>query len=124
MRPEALRAISATIVFSLTTMVVEFLAVPQWARIIPGVLMVFFLPGYAIVRTLLSTRSISRGERLLASIAVSIVITICTSVLLGLTVGLSQRSIALGLSGVTFWACLVGLLRERHDWRSYEDSDE
>lgn len=124
MRLKALRAISATAVCALVTMVIEYVAVPQAARIIPGALMVFFLPGFATVRAVLPARDMSGGERLLASLGVSMVITICTSVLLGATVGLSQRSAAVTLGGLTLVACFFASIRERRDWRSFEDLDE
>jgi uncharacterized membrane protein len=121
--PGKLRAISATAVCALMTMAIEYAAVPPAARIIPGVLMVFFLPGFATVRAVLPSRDMSSGERLLASLGVSIAITICASVLLGATVGLSQRSAAVALGGLTLMVCFFVLLRERRDWRSYEDLD-
>ena len=124
MIPRTLRTISATAVCALIAMAIEYAAVPQAARIIPGVLMVFFLPGFATVRAVLSAGDMSSGERLLASLGVSIVITVCTSVLLGATVGLSQRSAAVALGGLTLVACFFALLRERRDWRSFEDLGE
>lgn len=124
MVPRTLRAISATAVCALMAMAIEYVTVPQAARIIPGVLMVFFLPGFATVRAVLPASDMSSGERLLASLGVSMVITVCTSVLLGATVGLSQRSAAVALGGLTLVACFFALLRERRDWRSFEDLDE
>jgi uncharacterized membrane protein len=124
MVPRTLRAISATAVCALMAMAIEYVAVPQAARIIPGVLMVFFLPGFATVRAVLPARDMSSGERLLASLGVSMVITVCASVLLGATVGLSQRSVAVALVGLTLVACFFALLRERRDGRSFEDLDE
>ena len=115
MVPGTLRAISVTAVCTLTAMAMEYLAVPQVARIIPGLLLVFFLPGFAAVRAVLSARDMSSGERLLASLGVSVVITVCASVLLGATVGLSQRSAATALGGLTLVACFFALLRGRHD---------
>ena len=53
MVPRTLRAISATAVCALMAMAIEYVTVPQAARIIPGVLMVFFLPGFATVRAVL-----------------------------------------------------------------------
>jgi uncharacterized membrane protein len=124
MVPGRLMVILATAVCALMAMVIEYVAVPQAARIIPGVLMVFFLPGFATVRAVLGARDMSRGERLLASLSVSVVITVCASVLLGATVGLSQRSAAVTLGGLTLVACFFALLRERRDWPSFEDLDE
>ena len=124
MVPRTLRAISATAVCALMAMAIEYVTVPQAARIIPGVLMVFFLPGFATVRAVLPASDMSSGERLLASLGVSMVITVCASVLLGATVGLSQRSAAVALGGLTLVACFFALLRERRDWRSFEDLDE
>lgn len=121
---QTLKAIAATAVCALVAMAMEYIAVPHVARIIPGVLMVFFLPGFATVRAVLPAGDISTGERLLASLGVSIVITVSASVLLGATVGLSQRSAAITLSGLTLSACFFALLRERRDWRSLEDLDE
>lgn len=114
------RAMSATAVCALLSMVIEYATVPQAARIIPGVLMVFFLPGFATVYAVLPARDMPSGQRLLASIGVSVVITVCASVLLGATVGLSQRSAAVVLGGLTLAACFLALLRERRDRRRVE----
>jgi uncharacterized membrane protein len=119
-----LRAISATAVCAVMAVVIEYVAVPQAARIIPGLLMVFFLPGFATVHAVLSARDMSRGERLLASLALSVVITVCASVLLGATVELSQRSAAAALGGLTLLACFFALLRECRDWHKFKDLNE
>jgi uncharacterized membrane protein len=110
-----LRAISVTAACAVLAGVIEYIAVPQALRIIPGVLMVFFLPGFAAVRAVLPAGSMSSGQRLLASVGVSVVISVCASVLLGATIGLSQRSAAAALGGLTLVACFFALLRERRD---------
>ena len=97
MIPGTLRAISATAACTLVVVVIEYVAVPQMVRIIPGALMVFFLPGFATVHAVSPAKDMSSGERLLASVGVSVVIGVCASVLLGATVGLSQRSVAVAL---------------------------
>ena len=115
MIPGTLRAITATAACAVLAGVIEYVAVPQAVRIIPGVLMVFFLPGFATVRAVLPARNMSGGELVLACVGVSVVITVCASVLLGATVGLSQRSTAAALGGLTLVACFFALLRERRD---------
>ncbi len=116
-----LRAISATAVLALMSIVIEYAAVPQTARIIPGVLMVFFLPGFAAVCAVLPAKDVTSGQRLLASIGVSVVITVCASVLLGATVGLSQKSAAVALGVITLLECLFAVRRERRDRRRVKD---
>jgi uncharacterized membrane protein len=119
-----LRAILVTAVCASMGTLIEYAALPQAVRIIPGLLMVFFLPGFATVCAVLPARDMSGGERLLASLGVSMVITVCVSVLLGATVGLSQRSAAVALGGLTLVACFFALLRERRAWRSFKDLHE
>ena len=124
MVPRTLRAISATAVCALMAMAIEYVTVPQAARIIPGVLMYF---SYQALRPFVQffPQVICPAESgYLPVVGVSIVITVCASVLLGATVGLSQRSVAVALGGLTLVACFFALLRERRDWRSFEDLDE
>jgi uncharacterized membrane protein len=92
--------------------VIEWVTIPQGARIIAGLLLVFFLPGFAVVRAVVSASSMDAGERLFASVAVSVVITVCASVLLDATIGLSQRSTAVALGALTLMACLFAWLRQ------------
>ena len=113
-----MRAVSAAAVCALVATVMECVPVPQTARILPGVLEVFFLPGFAVVSAVLPARDMSVGGHLLASVGASVAITVCASTLLGATVGLAQRSIALALGALTLVAFFFAWLRERQFGRS------
>jgi uncharacterized membrane protein len=119
MRPGGLGVLSATSVCAFMATVIECVAIPQAARIIPGLLLVFLLPGFAVVRAVVSARSMDMGERLLASVGLSVVITVCVSVGLDATIGLSQRSAAVALGALTLVACTFAKHRQRREWRGF-----
>jgi uncharacterized membrane protein len=113
MRPWRLEAaIPAVAVCAIIATGMEFAPIPQVGRILPGILLAFGFPGFAAVHAVVSPRNMATGERLLASVAVSVVIAVCTSVILDATVGLSQRSVATALGAVTLVACVFAWLRE------------
>lgn len=86
--------------------------VPQTLRIALAVLIVFILPGFAGVCAVLPTRRFSPGERLLASLGISLMIATCTAVLLGATpIGLSRGSFAVALGVSTIGLSIVALFR-------------
>ena len=59
------------------------------------------MPGFALVCAVLPDRQLSRGERLLASVGMSLAITVCAAVALAAApVGLSRQSIAVALGVV------------------------
>jgi len=94
------------------TMATADLPTPQAARIFLAVLIVFILPGFAVVCAVLPPWQFSSGERLLACLGISLVISTCTAVLLGATpIGLSRGSFAFGLGGITIALSVVALLR-------------
>jgi uncharacterized membrane protein len=103
--------------------VLEYAAVPQVARLIPGLVLTLVLPGFAVVDAVVSVKNMAFGERLLASVGVSIVITVCTSVLLDATIGLSQHSVAAALGAVTLAGCAFAWIRERRGRRSFSERD-
>jgi uncharacterized membrane protein len=125
MRLRKLGILPATAICAVIAIVVECIAVQQVARVIPGLLLVFFLPGSAVVRAVVSSRkeSMSVGERLLASVGVSVVFAVCVSVLLDATIGLSQRSAGIALGGITLAACTFARVRERREWRGFGEWD-
>jgi uncharacterized membrane protein len=64
--------------------------------------MVFVLPGFAAVCAVLPRRELSLGECLLASLGISLAISVCMSVLLAATpIGLTRNSLAAVLGGGT-----------------------
>jgi uncharacterized membrane protein len=64
--------------------------------------MVFVVPGFAAVCAVLSRRELSPGERVLASLGISLAISVCMSVLLAATpIGLTRSSLAAVLGGGT-----------------------
>jgi len=95
MRSWHLRAIAGTCLFALLAVGTAGIAVPQPVRVVLGVPLVFLLSGFAVVCAVLPGQQLSRGERLLASLGASLVMTICVAVLLAATpVGLSRTAYA------------------------------
>ncbi len=89
-------------------------AVPQVVRIALGALLVFILPGFTLVCAVLPQREFSRGERLLASVGMSLAMAACAAVLLAATpLGLSRQSIAVVLGGSTVALSVVTGFRAR-----------
>jgi uncharacterized membrane protein len=107
----SLRETSATAVLAAVATAAEYIAAPEPARIVLGVLLVFLLPGFAAVCATLPRKQLSAGERVLASLGASLAITVCSSILLGATIGLSQKSIAGFLGFLTIAACIYVWLR-------------
>lgn len=88
------------------------IAVPQALRVALGVMMVFVVPGFAAVSAVLSGRELSLGERLLASLGISLAISVCMSVLLAATpIGLTRSSLAAVLGGGTVILSICALRR-------------
>lgn len=97
------------------TVVAASISVPQPLRIALGVLIVFVLPGFAILCAVFPGPQLSPGERLLASLGTSLAMTAYVSVLLGTTpMGLSQESLAVTLGGTTIAASVLAGVRTRH----------
>jgi len=101
MKAGRLTAIVATGSLALLAIVIETLSILPPARLVLGILLVFALPGFSLVCAALPAAEISTSERILASIGVSVATTTCSAVLLGATVGLSQRSAATMLGCLT-----------------------
>ncbi len=90
-------------------------AAPQAVRIALGVLIVFILPGFAVVSAVLPERQLSGGECLLASVGVSLAIATCAAVILGATpIGLSRESFAVLLGSITVALSLYAGFRTRY----------
>jgi uncharacterized membrane protein len=102
------------------------IGLPTVISVVFGLPLVFVLPGFAATFAALPGRELSWGERALASVGVSLAISIVVSVLLAATpIGLSRGSAAavLGVStaAVAFWARTRNrqFLDEKHDESSY-----
>jgi uncharacterized membrane protein len=95
-------ALAGCCLTSAATVVAANVAVPQALRIVLGVMMVFGVPGFVTVCAILYRRSLSLGERLVASLGISLAIAVCISVLLAATpIGLTMSSLAAVLGGGT-----------------------
>lgn len=85
---------------------------PQLARIVLGVLVIFFLPGFGLISAVVNDRQLSQVEVLLATLGSSLAISTCVAVLLGATpVGLSRRSFAISLGGITIVLYVLALIK-------------
>ena len=102
MKRERIVLLVGSCLVGLLTVATAYVAVPQAARIALGVLIVFVVPGFALVCSVLPERQFSRGERLLASVGMSLAVAISAAVLLGATpIGLSRLSLAVVLGACT-----------------------
>jgi uncharacterized membrane protein len=100
-RPRLSLLAGSCLVAILTVATADF-AVPQIVRIVLGVLIVFIVPGFALVCAVLPDRQFALGERLLASVGMSLAMATTLAVLLGATpIGLSRLSLAVVLGGCT-----------------------
>jgi hypothetical protein len=77
-----------------------------------GLLLVFVLPGYAVMSAALPQPGIGRAERLLLTFGISLVLAIVAGLALNWTPwGLRTQPLALTLGAVTVGASIVGLIR-------------
>jgi len=97
---------------ALTTLATVKVPIPQVMRIVLGLWLVFVLPGFAFVSAVLSDRHLSRSEHLLASVGLSVAVTICAAVALAaMPVGLSRLSLTAVLTGCTLVGSVAAVLR-------------
>ena len=86
--------------------------IPQGLRIIPGLLIVFFLPGFVVLSSFGSTLHLSWPEFVLASLGISVSVATCVAVLLGaMPIGLSRFSFAIVLGGGTVIGAIYALVK-------------
>src|ERR1700735_2973786 len=104
MKQRRLAVIGGTAILAFLAIVTENFAVAHLPQRVLGVLLVFVLPGFGLVCAVLPGAEITSSERLLASLGTSLAVTTCSAVLLGATVGLSQRTIATALGCITLVA--------------------
>ena len=89
------------------------LLVPHLAQIVLGLLMVFVVPGLSLVCAALPERQ-SLVERLLTSVAFSVIVATCAAVLLAATpMGFSRQPLGELLGGVAIVLSIGGLYRSR-----------
>lgn len=114
MRPGRAEALLGSCLIGAVTALVANVPAPQALRIALGVPMVFVVPGFAAVCAVLYRRSLSLEERLLASLGVSLVLTVCVCVLLAATpIGLTRGSLGAVLGGGTVMLSLCAWRRMR-----------
>jgi uncharacterized membrane protein len=111
----------AAVVAAAGAVIVVRLSLPLAVRIAFVLPLVLVLPGYALVRALLSGKELERSHRLLLSLGLSLSLAIVTGLLLDVsTIGLDARSWAVSLATETWILCVVAGLR----WRHRDDVDE
>jgi Protein of unknown function (DUF1616) len=106
--------LAGTCLAATLTIVTAYVATLQAVRVALAVLIVFLLPGFAVVCAVLPARQLASGERLLASLGISLAVATCAAVLLGATpIGLGQESFSLTLGGSTIALSVVAGFRLR-----------
>lgn len=97
----------------------EFLARGP-VSVVCGLLLIFVLPGFSVMRAVLSQGTLSMGEQALATLGTSLAISVCATVFLGATIGLTRQSVAVLLGFIVIAACLTRLIRssslQRRKW--------
>lgn len=102
MIPSRKAILAATCFAAFLTVLTAIAPSPQALRIVLGILIVFLLPGFAIISAVLPYRPLSHGERLLASLGISLGFTTVVAVILGITpIGISRDSVAVALGSST-----------------------
>jgi uncharacterized membrane protein len=105
-------ALVGTILAASLTMITPLTA--EVPRVTFGILIVFFLPGFAATWAVLDTRRLSLTDRLLASLGISLAATVCAAVLLAaLPIGLTRGSLSIALGGITVIVAVYALFRTR-----------
>ena len=108
MRPTRLTALAGTCFVAFVAVATANIALPKAVQIMLGLLMVFLLPGFAVVSAVLPPWRLSSSERLLASLGISVAVVTCTAVLLAATpIGLSRISLAvtIGVGTIVMSIC-------------------
>ena len=114
MNPGRLMALTGTFFVALATVVTADIALPRAVQILLGVLMVFLVPGFAVVSAVLPARYLSNGECLIASLGISLAVVICAGMLLAATpIGLSRVSLAIVIGIGTTITSIYALFRTR-----------
>jgi uncharacterized membrane protein len=105
-------ALVGTVLAAALTMAAPFLPAGHVLRIGLGVLIVFLLPGFAVVSAVFPARPLSRIDRLVASLGISLVVTVGTAVLLAaLPIGLTRDSLSIALGAGTAMVAACALLQ-------------
>lgn len=82
-------------------------------RVIFGIPLVLFFPGYALLSALFPGRELDGVERVALSIGLSICLVVFTGLALNYTPwGIRLGPILLGLCGITLFFCAIGSLRK------------
>ncbi len=93
--------------------VISFLIVPDAARMVLGLVLVLFIPGFAMVYALFQDDEIDDIERIALSFGLSICIVVFDGLALNYIWNLTLLPIVLSLSLISGVFTLIGYLRRR-----------
>ena len=125
MRPTRLTALAGTCFVAFVAVATANIALPKAVQIMLGLLMVFLLPGFAVVSAVLPPWRLSSSERLLASLGISLAVVTCAAMLLAATpIGLSRISLAITIGAGTIVMSIYAWFRTRlaYDMRRSRES--
>ncbi len=109
-----LAPLAITCIVAALTVATAYVGVPQFVRIVFGVLIVFILPGFAAVRAVFPQGRLAFEEHIVAILGTSLAMAVCAAVLLAAApIGLSRESFAVALGGITVLLSLYAGLRSR-----------
>jgi len=106
--------LAITCIVAALAVATAYVGVPQFVRIVLGVLIVFILPGFAAVRAVFPQGRLALEEHIVAILGTSLAMAVCAAVLLAAApIGLSRESFAVALGGFTVLLSLYAGLRSR-----------
>ncbi len=92
--------------------ILGFLLVPAAARVVLGILLVLFIPGFAMVYALFNDDEIDEIERIALSVGLSICLVVFDGLLLNYTpAGLSLGQIVISLAAISGVFTAIGFYR-------------
>ncbi|HCI79328.1 MAG TPA: hypothetical protein DHW02_06535, partial [Ktedonobacter sp.] len=109
------RDIVAVMAITIILVILLFIVPPNWLPVrLLALPLVLVLPGYALTSALFPERAFPVSQRLVFSIALSLVTAVLGGLLIDVTpFGLQTDSWAGILGGITLCACVVTLIRRR-----------
>lgn len=106
--------LAVTCLVAALTVATAYVDVPQFVRIVFGLVIVFVVPGFAAVCAMLPESQLAFEEHLIAILGISLAMATCAAMLLAAApIGLSRESFAVALGGTTVLLSLYAGIRSQ-----------